>query len=545
MPLQPGALDYIGLGQLRQLEPNLTGEDVQIHLVCRSLTYVQGLPQNDYRPDAEHNCLRHIAFDFRDYANRLRPASGHSTAVASVLFGYDPNAFHSETGPFHYEGVLPEASVTCSEFWHFIVDSVYIADRPQADVITMSFGSQFEDWWTRGINALGQHYGTVIVAGIGNGLDAYDPPLYPAAGANVIGVGVIDPVNSAELTDRLASFALAQPDHSSYGPTGDGRAKPDIVAPGNCLAALAGSEAEYEPTGSFSSFSAPLVAGTAGLLIQKARQDPNLAPALSPASNRLLKGVLLNSARKLPFWQKGLPGAEDDHLVPLDYLQGAGALDAAAAYRQLVAGRAQPGDVPPAGWDNNRLEASARNQQKVYRLRLAGGSQKTLTATLLWNKHYAKRYPFRTLPHKDADLRLELWAVDAQTGVADYLLDYSDSPVDNLEHIYAATDPDYTDYELVVTFSRPDEIDDTQAGQPYSVVWNVTEPDEEESILWYDLNADGVVNGRDFAVLVENFTDDDEPGQNIPKIGDLNGDGTIDIADLELLASHPPVQADR
>jgi serine protease AprX len=129
---------------------------------------------------------------------------------------------------------------------------------------------------------MAQYHGAIIVAGIGNGLEACDPPLYPGASANVIGVGVIDSVNSDKAENYLAHFALPHREHSSFGPTGDGRCKPDIVSPGNCLVADANSPARYQTTGSWSSFSTPIVAGTLALLVQKAKEEPNLAPAISP-----------------------------------------------------------------------------------------------------------------------------------------------------------------------------------------------------------------------------------------------------------------------
>ena len=80
-----------------------------------------------------------------------------------------------------------------------------------------------------------EQYGLIVVAGIGNGSHVHDSLLYPGAGANVIGVGVIDSVKTENLSTNLAQFCLAYPEHSSLGPTDDGRCKPDIVAPGNCL----------------------------------------------------------------------------------------------------------------------------------------------------------------------------------------------------------------------------------------------------------------------------------------------------------------------
>ena len=79
----------------------------------------------------------------------------------------------------------------------------------EADIIIAAMGSQFEDWWTRGIDAMAEKYGLTVIGAIGNGENAHDPPLYPAASANSIAVGVVDSVNSEDIETRLDNFVLA------------------------------------------------------------------------------------------------------------------------------------------------------------------------------------------------------------------------------------------------------------------------------------------------------------------------------------------------
>ncbi|GAF88094.1 unnamed protein product, partial [marine sediment metagenome] len=285
---------------------------------------------------------------------------------------------------------------TVYEFWDFITQNVFSGTAPEADVLTMSIGSQFQDWWARGIESMAQHTGLIVVAGIGNGSGVYDPVLYPAAGTNIIGVGVVNAVNSPDFSTNLANFALPQPGNSSFGPTADGRCKPDIVAPGNCLAADANTAFGYEPTGDWSSLSAPIVAGTAALLVQTAKQNPDLSSAIPPKTeNCLIKAILLNSAKKLAYWHKGALGHDDDHEVPLDYAQGAGLVNALGAYEHLVAGRAGPGNIPPRGWDIDQLELPSRTQENTYSMTLAPNAGGFITVTLVWNKHFAESYPFQ------------------------------------------------------------------------------------------------------------------------------------------------------
>jgi hypothetical protein len=548
--LQPQGLNHAGIYTLRQIDPNLTGDGVKFAVISRSITYIDGEPQNDYRMDISHNCFKSIQFDFHDQGQLSPGISPHSTAICSILLGEDPYAFNPNLGQFYYQGVAPAAKVDVYEFWHFLVNNVFPHLPPDADVITASMGTQFEDWWTRGIESLVEHYGLIIVAGIGNGSNAYDPPLYPGAAENVIGVGVVDSVNAEDLATKLANFALAYPEHSSAGPTGTGRSKPDIVAIGNCLAASVNDPKRYEPTGSWSSFSTPIVAGAAGLLVQKAKRDPDLSMAVSPdGGNCVIKAILMNSATKLPYWHKGRLTKDDDHSAPLDYVQGAGMLNAVAAYRHLIAGQNKPGNAPPIGWDNNLLDKD-ETPQNSYRITLPEPADKVITATIVWNKHYNSTYPFEPKPDKDANLRLELWAVDSNDPANGILLDYSDSAVDNVEHIYWRTDPNrqdglrhYTNYEITVSFSDTDKQIETAATQRYGLAWSVSDNQHNDSIFWYDLNADGVVNELDFTILVNNLVSSRQSPESYV-LGDINTNGAIDVNDVEILVHQPNTKAD-
>jgi hypothetical protein len=535
--LQPQGLKHTGIYAVRQIDPTLTGAGVKFAVVCRSFTYIDDKPQNDFRPAVEHNCFKTRQFGFWEQGALPAGISPHSTASCSILLGEDPNAFYPEIGRFYYQGAAPQAQADVYEFLYFLVNNVLNHTPPDADVVVASWGSQFEDWWTRGIESLVEHYGTIVVASIGNGGEPRGPVLYPGAGANVIGVGVVDSVNTSNPVINLAHFALAHPEHSSYGPTGTGRCKPDLVAPGNCLAASVTEPNRYEPVGNWSSFSAPVVAGTVGLLLQKARQDPPLNAAASPdGGNCVIKAILLNSATKLPYWHKGRLQTDDDHSAPLDYIQGAGMLNAVGAYNQLVAGMNGPGKAPAAGWDLNVLD-KGRTPQNSYTITLAQPTDKVITITLVWNRHYADVSPFRAIPAKDSNLRLELWAVDPLNQGNDYLLDYSDSSVDNVEHIYVAADPGYSVYRIVLGFSENENPQESASNQRYGLAWNTSNRLPNDSIFWYDLNADGIVNELDFAIVLDNVEDSTASPESY-LLGDITADGSIDVRDLEDLFKH-------
>ncbi len=539
LPLQPQALNNTAIYQVRQAEPALVGTGVKFAVICRSSTYENGEPQNDYQPNVHHNCFADTKFTFYDGGKPPAGFSPHSTALCSILLGRDPSAGNEALGQFNYQSAAPAASADVYEFWHFLTNNVFPAEPPDADILTASFGSQFEDWWTRGIDAMAEQQGLLVIAAIGNGTKASDPPLYPAAGANAIAVGLALSVNTDSPAAALSNFALAEPAYSSAGPTADGRCKPDIIAPGNCLAADDNEPNGYEPTGNFSSFSTPIVAGAAALLVQKAKLTPALAPAVAKeGGNCVIKAILLNSAEKLPFWHKGRLSKDDDHAVPLDYLQGAGMLNAADAFNLLIAGQNSTGG---AGWDNNLIGAE-KNSESVYKFSVAQAERKAITATLVWNRHYEESYPFKPSAKQDADLRLELWAVAPGNPDKSYLLDYSDSPLDNVEHVYSQTDPNYTNYEIIVSYSEEDP-NQIHPAQRYGLAWSVADAPSRDNILWYDLNTDGIVNELDFRAMLDNwYTSVQSPDRYV--VGDIDADGAIDANDFAALFDRTNTRAD-
>jgi len=254
-----------------------------------------------------------------------------------------------------------------------------------------------------------------------------------------------------------------------------------------------------------------------------------------------MKAILMNSATKLPYWHKGLVKKDDDHLIPLDYSQGAGMLNAAEAYNHLIAGQNKPGNVSTIGWDLNHLQKD-QAVENVYKIIITEPEDKLITATAVWNKHYSSEYPFEPMPEKDSNLRLELWAVDTENSENDYLLDYSDSIGDNVEHIYSRTDANYTNYEIIVSYSDTDGANQTETPQRYGLAWNTNAKEDDNNILWYDLNADGIVNDSDFVILLNNVLAGMQRSENY-LLGDIDGNGTIDIKDVQILLEHNGLRA--
>jgi subtilisin family serine protease len=136
------------------------------------------------------------------------------------------------------------------------MDGVTYAMRNNANIISMSFGSEGTSTTEQLILNTAHNKGIILVAAAGN--DNVSTPFYPASYANVISVGATDRF------DQKAAF-------SNFGST------VDVMAPGlDIFSTLAsGNNTDY---GSFSgtSMACPLVAGLCGLVLAV---RPNFTPA--------------------------------------------------------------------------------------------------------------------------------------------------------------------------------------------------------------------------------------------------------------------------
>ncbi len=543
LTVQPQGLSRAEVYALRQIDPNLTGEGIRVGVISRSGTYLNNQPQNDYRPNVDHGCFRNAKLHFYDNGMVAAGVSAHETAICSILFGQDPKGAALNVSPFSYEGAVPAAEGHVYELWHFVTKYVSDQNTPDVDLLAASFGVPLEAWWTKGMESLAEHSGLPIIASIGNGTDVSDPPLYPAAGSNAIGVGVVSSVKTTNPATNLSYFSLAYPEHSSLGPTTDGRSKPDVIAPGNCLVAITDSNDLYAASGDWSSYSTPVTAGIVAQLIQAAKLDSTLSAAASgPGSNCVIKALLMTAATKLPYWHKGHLATDDDHEVPLDNVQGAGMVNAVASYNLLKAGQNLGFEARSAGWDLNRI-GSSLGVEHVYRVVVDEPSDKVIAATLTWNRHYSTKSPFDRIAGSDTNLRFELWAVNPANPGSNILLDYSDSRIDNVEHIYAQTVPGFSNYELIVTFGGTDAQMAARISEQYAVAWSAGPRSDTDSILLYDLNADGIVDEADFEILLDNRTAG-LASPNTYLLGDINGDGVIDSKDLADLMAKRDAKAD-
>ncbi|MBM4038698.1 MAG: PEP-CTERM sorting domain-containing protein [Planctomycetes bacterium] len=157
----------------------------------------------------------------------------------------------------------------------------------------------------------------------GNAGTGYDCLPQGQVAKNSLAIGAISDIT----VDPYNIGSVAMPSYSSWGPTDDGRVKPDLVANGTSLtSALSGSDAAYGVY-SGTSMAAPNVTGTAALLVEYYQKLFGTQPRSATT-----KALLIHTA-----FDAGNPGP--------DYAYGWGIADAAAA--ALLLGNAAAGGTSP------------------------------------------------------------------------------------------------------------------------------------------------------------------------------------------------------
>ncbi len=243
-----------------------------------------------------------------------------------------------------------------------------------------------------------------------------------------------------------------RPTFATTGPSIDGRSKPDITAPAIST-----------------SFSTPLAAGVATLLVEAAQRPPLIDRASAPET---IKALLLNGAIKPRYEVSTAYNWSHTGTAPLDIHHGAGVVNAFNSYKQFAGGKhpfitTSTGTQPPlnnsnigalSGWDFQTIATppAATDVVNHYFFELTGpeGSWFTLTSTLTW------------LRHLDIaginNLDLYLYKADGTP------VDASESTIDNVEHLFAQALPPGR-YDLEVVKRADGRVSDEEN---YSLAWN-------------------------------------------------------------------------
>ena len=273
----------------------ITGEGIRIGILDSGFDWENHIALSSRKVIAEYD------FIFKDdkTANDNKDISisqhNHGTSVFSILAGFDEGNL---IGPaFNSQFLLAKTEFISSET-HAEEDNYAAAlewmDSIGVDITTSSLGySEFDSdqssYTYEDMNGkttivtkaaeLAFDRGIVVITSAGNeGNNFNDTERYwyyvnaPADGFNTIAVGAVTSYNI------VSSF-------SSRGPTFDGRIKPEIVAMGSSVKnAIAGTSSSYA-IGSGTSYSAPISAGIAGLLLS----------AYPHLTNKQVRAILIES----------------------------------------------------------------------------------------------------------------------------------------------------------------------------------------------------------------------------------------------------------
>jgi subtilisin family serine protease len=256
--------------------------------------------------DEHQNLVLPAGLEHRDFTGGASPLNdefGHGTHVAGIIAGTAPRgALLPETATETPRGVAPETKLLslkvlgsdgCGEVSDILAALDYVQQlnsygrRLLVHGINLSLGYEFDpEWFACGASPLCQeidrlvHSGVCVVVAAGNSGYGWQNSLHTGVTPTCLDLTINDPGN-ADLAITVGSTHRERPHtygvsyFSSKGPTGDGRMKPDLVAPGerivSCAApakAPAGADwrhAYVEDSGT--SMAAPHVSGAAAAFL--------------------------------------------------------------------------------------------------------------------------------------------------------------------------------------------------------------------------------------------------------------------------------------
>lgn len=366
--------------------------------------------------------------------------ANHATAVMGIVLAKGNN-------DGDITGLAPDARYVTAEFINRaqlqgltvqdVFDAAGFLVENGAEVINMSWS-----WWagsaeasysgeTSKTNLMADYlsYGLNIVAVPAvNQLSAHTRPTAPGSSRNVITTGGL-----RESLDR----AWSQQD---YGPTLDGRGKPDLL--GNAAVDVVSTRSAWRDGrlagGGFggTSFAAPFVTGAVAQMLDYGKRTGQ------NTDHRTIKAIVMNSGIK-SLDDDGTPWANSVS-QPLDDQQGTGVLNLPRIHTMYSSGKQPPGQVVSSGYDFRDIQGTVTTSdgRNIYQLGYASAGS-DLDITMAWDRHTfwndsnsnnkIDSFDSFYVDPNDAQDNLDLLLYRDGVPVA-----RSESMVDNVEHLHLA-----------------------------------------------------------------------------------------------------------
>ncbi len=421
--------------------------------------------------------------------------AAHSTGVLGIVLARGAN-------DGDITGLAPDARYISAEFINRanvpglpeldILDAANVLLTNGAEVINMPWS-----WWTGSVtdSETGEapitdlmadylaYASNIVCVAYVNELAYPTIPTAPGAARNVITVGGLD-----QDLEHAWSF-------DNYGPTLDGRCKPDLLGDSatNCIAPSWDWRDGFPASTGFwgNSFAGPFVTGAAVEMIDYAKRN-----GLN-RDHRLIKAIIMNSG-VTALNDVGSPWSNSPS-VPLDNQQGTGILNLQRVYAMYSAGQQPTGPVAVPGFDFTTIFGTnppgvnllgASNGVVSYRLGSPASTSADLDVTLAWDRHtfwsdvngngqIDAGDTFFVNTNTDAQNNLEL--VLYCNGVA---IAQSASPLDTIQHLHL-TGLTAGAYELKVERLF---VPNSGESESYGLAWY-------SSVLWTNLPPQVVFNG--------------------------------------------------
>ncbi|HHV46605.1 MAG TPA: S8 family peptidase [Tissierellia bacterium] len=213
---------------------------------------------------------------FKDFVNNKTSPyddNGHGTHVAGIIAG---NGYSSRG---LYTGIAPEANIlgikalnnrgsgSMSDIIEAIEYVIETKDEYNTKILNLSFGSPsnnsyLKDPLCKSVKEA-KNAGLIVVAAAGNSGPEAKTIVSPGISPDVITVGAVDDKRTIDPSDdEIARF-------SSRGPTKEGLAKPDVVAPGVNINSLSHTDLSGYISMSGTSMATPLISGSVALMLNK------------------------------------------------------------------------------------------------------------------------------------------------------------------------------------------------------------------------------------------------------------------------------------